>query len=471
MRNNLSKEIHLVSDLIVKCNKIPNCLNHDRTKIIFDEGGYLSDNVMNYYFENFIQIPNIVGTLNVDSRLLTPISTFEYFSKYKNNSDVFLYSVEPYANIVHSTGATSSFDGVFCLEFASKLALEELQKTDNNFYFMFSFPNEGTIQESTFSKIYEAIEKYNIPSYKFIFVIAAADIEYHHQEYCKENGITQDKQIKVKYWTWSISQKAKEAIDIETTPSLRNIDGTQSTIVTPADINLDRKRPYKFIIFNRRMRVHRILLLSLLGLDFINENLVSYDFNQTDDRGHPEFFHDRVTEEYKESALANLKEIVNNKPLSYIDFENVDSTMGFGCEHKTPFLDSYIHITTETNFHEPGAYFSEKTWKPIINLQPFIMVNYYQGLKYLKDIGFKTFHPFIDESYDEIKDDKERIIKIYEEIDRLNKLSIDELHAWYVSIYDILIYNRNLLYKHTGDYMYNKEADYLTKIINYVESN
>jgi hypothetical protein len=28
-----------------------------------------------------------------------------------------------------------------------------------------------------------------------------------------------------------------------------------------------------------------------------------------------------------------------------------------------------------------------------------------------------------------------------------------------------------LLYKHTGDYMYNKEVDYLTKIIDYVESN
>ena len=471
MRNKLRKEVHLVSDFIVKCNNIPNCLNHERTKPLFDSGGYISDDVMNHYFENYIQIPNIVGSLNVDSRLLTPISTFEYFSKYKNTNDVFLYSVEPYANIVHTTGGPSSLDGVFCLEYASNRAMEELQKTDNNFYFMFSFPNEGTIQDSTFSKIYEAVEKYNIPPYKIIFVIAAADIEYHHQEFCKENNISLNKQIKVEYWTWSISQKAKEAIDIETTPTLRNIDGTQSTIVTPSDIDLDRKRPHKFIIFNRRMRVHRILLLSLLGLDFINENLVSYDFNTTDDRAQPQFFHDRVTEEYKQPALENLQKIVDEKPLSYIDFKDVDSTMGFGCEHKKPFLDSYIHVISETNFHEPGAYFSEKTWKPIINLQPFIMVNYYQGLKYLKEIGFKTFHPFIDESYDEIEDTRERMIKIYEEIIRLNNLSTDEIHEWYESIYDILIYNRELLYKHTGDYMYNKEVDYLTKIIDYVESN
>ena len=471
MRNKLKKEIYTVSDLITRCSVIPNCLNHERTKPIFDNGGFISNEVMDYYFENYVQIPNISGTLNVDSRLLTPISTYEYFSQFKNNEDIFLYSVEPYANIVHVTGAESSVDGVFCLEFASKRAMEELQKTDNNFYFMLSFPNEGTIQDSTFSKIYDAIEKYNIPPYKFIFVIAAADIDYHHQEYCKENNIPIDRQIQVEYWTWSIAQKAKEAIEIETTPSLVNIDGTKSTIVTPTDIKPNVLRPYKFMIFNRRMRVHRILLLSLVGLDFINENLVSYDFDQTVDRAQPQFFHDRITDEYKELALHNLDTIIKQKPLSYIDFKDVDSTMGFGCEHKKPYLDSYIHIVTETNFDEPGAYFSEKTWKPIINLQPFIMVNYHQGLKYLKEIGFKTFHPFIDESYDDIKDPKVRIVEIYKEIDRLNKLSIDEIHEWYNSIYDILLYNRELLYKHQGDYMYNKEAEYLTKIIDYVESN
>jgi len=471
MRNKLKKEIYLVSDFVARCNTIPNCLNHERTKPLFDSGGYIDDTVMNYYFENFIQIPNIVGTLNVDSRLLTPITTFEYFSKYKNNNEIFLYSVEPYANIVHATGAEASVDGVFCLEFASKIALEELQKTDNNFYFMFSFPNEGTIQESTFSNIYAALEKYNIPPYKFIFIIASADIKYHHQEFCTENNIPTSKQIMVEYWTWSLREKAREAIEIEENPSLTNIDGTHSTIVTPSDIDLDRKRPHRFMIFNRRMRVHRILLLSLVGLDFINDNLVSYDFGQTVDRAQPQFFHDRIINKYKDHCLENLDEIITKKPLSYIDFKDVDSTMGFGCENKTPYLDSYIHVTTETNFDEPGAYFSEKTWKPIINLQPFIMVNYYQGLKYLKEIGFKTFHPFIDESYDEIKQPKRRIAKIYEEIDRLSKLSIDEIHEWYMSIYDILIYNRELLYKHQGDYMYNKEAEYLTKIIDYVESN
>ena len=472
MRTKLKKEIFTINDLIVKHNLIPNCLNHERSQPIFENGGYVGDDhVMNYYFDNFVQIPNISGTLNVDSRLLTPISTYEYLTKYKNNDDIFLYTIEPYANIVHITGAGNSYDGVFCLEYISTEALKELQNSSNNFYFFISFPNEGTIQDSTFEKIYQAIIDYKVPPHKFIFVIAAADIEIHHDKFCIENNIKESDRIKVIYWTWSIGQKAKEAIDIEENGGLFNIDGTKSSVVLPSDVDLNRKRSNKFMIFNRRMRVHRILLLSLLGKTFIDNNLVSYDFNTTNDTAQPQFFHNRIPEEYKKSALINMQELLDDKPLSFIDFKDVDSTMGFGCEHKTPYLDSYIHVITETNFDEPGVYFSEKTWKPIIGLQPFIMVNYHESLKHLKEIGFKTFHPFIDESYDEIENPSERIVKIYEEIKRIDSLTIDELHKWYVSIYDILLYNRELLLKHQGDYMYNKEANYLTKIIDYVESN
>ena len=47
------------------------------------------------------------------------------------------------------------------------------------------------------------------------------------------------------------------------------------------------------------------------------------------------------------------------------------------------------------------------------------MINYYNSLKYLKQLGLKTFSPFIDESYDTIKNGKERATAIYNEIKRL----------------------------------------------------
>jgi hypothetical protein len=77
------------------------------------------------------------------------------------------------------------------------------------------------------------------------------------------------------------------------------------------------------------------------------------------------------------------------------------------------------------------------------------MVNKPGALKELHNLGFKTFTPFINEEYDTIENDSERMEFIYSEILRLNSLSIEEIHNWYKSIYDILIYNRNLLFEYS----------------------
>ena len=103
-------------------------------------------------------------------------------------------------------------------------------------------------------------------------------------------------------------------------------------------------------------------------------------------------------------------------------------------------------IVTEshcTNIRESGnaLAFTEKTWKPIMNLHPFILVANKHSLKHLRNYGFKTFSPFIDESYDDIDDVEGRIIAIQNEVDRLCKLPIKQLHDWYWSIEDILKHN------------------------------
>lgn len=113
------------------------------------------------------------------------------------------------------------------------------------------------------------------------------------------------------------------------------------------------------------------------------------------------------------------------------------------------YENSYIHITTETQFEEADTpFFSEKTWRPILNLQPFIMMGNPGSLKKLKELGFKTFDPFINESYDNIIDNAERFSLIEKEILKLSRLNIDEIHDWYMSIKDDLYYNQKLLYSY-----------------------
>jgi hypothetical protein len=116
---------------------------------------------------------------------------------------------------------------------------------------------------------------------------------------------------------------------------------------------------------------------------------------------------------------------------------------------KDLYLDSYLHLVTETQFEQNASPFlSEKTWRPILNLQPFIYLGNHLALNTLIKLGFKTFSPYIDESYDLESDPKKRFSMIEQEIKKFAEMPIEKIHEWYYSIKDTLIYNQNLLYSY-----------------------
>tara|TARA_Y100000310_G_C20676255_1_gene813244 strand:- start:42 stop:1319 length:1278 start_codon:yes stop_codon:yes gene_type:complete len=116
------------------------------------------------------------------------------------------------------------------------------------------------------------------------------------------------------------------------------------------------------------------------------------------------------------------------------------------------YTDSYFSIVTETSFNwntesvfDNGVFLSEKIWKPIFGMQPFVVFSNTYYLKILRDLGFKTFPEFFDESYDEVEDPIERFYMIFDEIKKVCSLSIEEIHDKYNSIFNKLIYNRQKL--------------------------
>ena len=72
-----------------------------------------------------------------------------------------------------------------------------------------------------------------------------------------------------------------------------------------------------------------------------------------------------------------------------------------------------VFLQEDINF--PSGYLSEKIWKPIGHCQPFILAGPSKSLQHIKErFGYKTFHPYIDESYDLETDPARRIDKIVE---------------------------------------------------------
>lgn len=122
------------------------------------------------------------------------------------------------------------------------------------------------------------------------------------------------------------------------------------------------------------------------------------------------------------------------------------------------FENSYFSVVTETLYyphhavpnqtyigHVPsliGLFLTEKTYKPIAMKHPFILLAPAHSLRMLRERGYETFSPFIDESYDEIENDTLRLQAVVEEVKRLSK---SDLVEFTYQIKDIVEHNEKIL--------------------------
>ena len=102
-------------------------------------------------------------------------------------------------------------------------------------------------------------------------------------------------------------------------------------------------------------------------------------------------------------------------------------------------------LIAETQMHNNACRYSEKTVKAILNKHPFIICGYYKTLELLRDDGFRTFEGFIDESYDNILDWRERQAAIADEVSKLVNMSNDAWLLFQRDIQPIINHNFNRL--------------------------
>ena len=86
------------------------------------------------------------------------------------------------------------------------------------------------------------------------------------------------------------------------------------------------------------------------------------------------------------------------------------------------FNKSAISVVLETVFDE-RIHLTEKILRPIACGHPFLLANGPGSLKYLRKYGFKTFHPYINESYDQEENNDIRLQMIGDEIERICNLN------------------------------------------------
>lgn len=128
----------------------------------------------------------------------------------------------------------------------------------------------------------------------------------------------------------------------------------------------------------------------------------------------------------------------------------IDNGVNF-CEHSSkinlwPWAEKcLVNVITETVYQGQKHHLTEKTFKPIVMQQPFMLVSCQGSLAYLRSYGFRTFGQFWDESYD-FASDSDRINLVAKLLRDLENMSLVERQHMQKHLSDITEYNKNWFY-------------------------
>jgi hypothetical protein len=197
-----------------------------------------------------------------------------------------------------------------------------------------------------------------------------------------------------------------------------------------------------FVNYNRKPRGHRIDLVNkLLENDLQHQGVISLG---------------KSNDVYSDGSKQTTCLLLGEEPADYAQEGNWGMSMEFGIPHDIHSLGNmqtwqahFLTVVSETEFWPwDNTFVSEKTWKPILGMRPFVINGQTKIYQYLRQHGFRTFNhywPHIDIESGDVHD------TIVEVITWLASLPRAELARLYQEMLPDLIYNRAHFYDFSRD--------------------
>lgn len=282
------------------------------------------------------------------------------------------------------------------------------------------FPGDYMRQADRIFKILK--ESYKISDTNFHYVSSASPVKHNfdlYNDYCNRYDWLPVKLHLCNMWEYSSNHNLK-----------LSLSEAEKIITEPIT------KPKKVLCLNGVSRAHRLYVAG----EFILRNLFEYSYYSFLNR-------DCITNE-----LETLHGVVEENNLSNSKYEEIKNALTI---HKNEFPklltypvsnpshhiipedvplynETYFSLVNETLYFVKQIntmnevtmdcfFITEKTFRPIMAKHPFIIAGRPHILKHLRDIGYKTFSPFIDESYDDIEDDELRLQRIMDIVEHMCK--------------------------------------------------
>ena len=219
---------------------------------------------------------------------------------------------------------------------------------------------------------------------------------------------------------------------------------------------LDRKFDHALICPNNIVggqRTHRLRLLSELGQrECIDRNLISFPATcPYEDKSVKELFH--------EHALSFPKNL--SLPL-VIDGDRNHANNSHRIDFWAKAMRCFCHVVTETVYDDCRVHITEKTFKPIVLQQPFLMIGNRGALKYLRGYGFQTFGDIWDESYDDL-DHGHRIGAVADICEEITSWSPQKMRQAQLEIADVVKHNHDWFYGGFQDVLWKETCEMIDR--------
>jgi hypothetical protein len=204
----------------------------------------------------------------------------------------------------------------------------------------------------------------------------------------------------------------------------------------PGIIKHPVNKPYRYLSYARHWNsMRQYFTFELYKRDMLKYGLVSLGQSHAFEIPDPklmeeqqEYFVRMVNAYVPDATREEAQEFLNMLPLE-LDVNLEENQAGsMNLEHH---LQSDLSIVHETDTHfltvqNKGLFLSEKIYRPLLLGHPFLVMGPQHTLKQLRAEGFKTFHPIIDESYDDEPNAIERKNKIIAELQKYIALPEEE---------------------------------------------
>lgn len=294
--------------------------------------------------------------------------------------------------------------------------------------------HEGYHTEWLFDWFYSCFKQYNIPPKQLIYVTGNLSVEEQYKQWCHANSpvekmcVIPNIHFEEFICTNAIQQ---ESILPTVTDHLLHKKENRETIKT-------------YNCFQKRARPHRIWMFNeLYKNNLLDDGINSMNYFDLCNS----YYEGKWLKQEEYDQYINMLPMYPRPELTKHLKKEFEGPMGRSFEKDLYHIETrntWVSVVSEASFAEKTCFISEKTFKPIAARHPFILYGNKNSLKYLRDLGYKTFNGFINESYDEL-DTWERLEAIIQEIKRIKSMSFEQKINWYDSMRDILDYNYDIL--------------------------